>query len=470
MIGVLDVMTTFRVSALLYVLMALTTFAMLHRKVERSLWVWCLAGLLSGGSVWLITLRGVINDAWTYVIAQPMLFSAYLAYGQALRLSMGRGWRYQSLLAVVVVFIAAMVVGFDYRQHWIMAFFVRCANSMALVALTVLAVQLWKGERSKNALLITVGFGLFTSCMILNAGITWYAKGTLQALQVLTINHVMGLMSIFTLLITHMGFLGLALQRIQQINAQLRNAQQQAQRKREHMHALALFDRQRTLAVLADSLGHGIVQPLTSTLLNLGLAMRISQLDGGEVSAAKNLLQAVVDGLQRGTEMVERIQQFLRPQTGTSSCFSLQAVIQDCLDLLRQDIILRGIELQVTLPVAPVRVQAESLALTQALLHVLRNAMQALEQCSIKWIHLTLKEYDLACIEITDSGAGFSAEQLIQAAYGAQQLTDWSVGLGLYMTQAIVADCGGSLKLQNSQTGGASVSILIPTVRDASPS
>ena len=462
----LDIVTTFRISAWLYPLMALATWLMLFRTAKTTVKVWCLAGLLSGVSVFLITLRGVISDVWTYPIAQPMLMAAYLTYAQALRLDVGRAWRWRSMALVVLVYALVIVVGYEYRQHWGMAVLVRCVNSLSLLALTLAAIALGRVERSRNAYIIAAGFGMFTLCMFANALVTWYARGSLQDLQQQLLSHVMGLMSIFTLLITHMGFLGLTLERLQRVNLQLRQVQLHAQQWREHSRALTLLDRQRTLAVLSNSLGHGIIQPLTATRVNLQMAKLMVQSDKGDKAQVQDVLQRVVAGLQRSSVMVEHIRRFLRPVAAQASAFTLQSVIQDAHNLLRQELIYRSIELEVKWPPEPVRVHAESLPLTQALVHVLRNAMQVVKASQSRRITLTLThDRHQGCIEITDSGPGLPPEVLKQKIHGLNPVTDWTAGLGLYMTSGILAECGGLLQLENSETGGARVSLLVPLVR-----
>lgn len=465
MITVLDIVTTFRISAWLYALMALVTWLMLFRSASLAVRTWCLAGVLSAVSVSLISLRGVINDVWTYLIAQPMLLATYLAYAQALRLDIGRGWRWRTLCLVLLVYTMSILAGFEYRQHWAMAVFVRCANSGSLLALTFAAITLARLERSRNTWLIAAGFGLFTASMLTNALITWYGRGSLQNLQQQLLSHVMGLMSIFTLLMTHMGFLGLALERLRRINTQLRQDQLHAQQWREHAQALALLDRQKTLAVLANSLGHGIIQPLTSTRVNLQLAKLLVQSGSADTARISDLLQHVVRGLQRSLAMVEDIRRFLRPASPRASTFSLQSVIQDAHDLLRQELIYRGIDLEVNVQSTPVRVHSEFLPLTQALVHVLRNAMQAVKVSPSRRIKLTLTDTPhQGCIEITDSGPGLPPEVLKQGTQGPYPVTDWSAGLGLYMTRSILSQCGGCLQLENSETGGARVRLIVPRV------
>lgn len=473
MTEVLDLATSFRINAWMYLLMSLTTWLVLRRPDAAAVRAWCWAGALAGVSVWMISLRGAIDDVWSYAVAQPLLLASYLMYAQALRMEVGHGWSWRSLAVVVLLYAGVMAYGFEYRQTWHMAVLVRIANSMALLALTAAAVALVRQERSRNAYFIVAGFGLFTVSMLTNAMLTWFGHSALQALQQWVISHIMGVMSLLTLLMTYMGYLGLALERSQRVNSELRHAQWQSQQWREQARALTLLDRQRTLAVLANSLGHGIVQPLTVTRLNAQLAARMSPSahTPAQVQAVGALLRQAVEGLGRSTAQVERIRSFLRPLPKQAATLTLQTVLSDAHDLLRQELMHRGIELSVQAPTQAVRVHAEVLPLTQALVQVMRNAMNAVQGQPVRRITLTLSASEReACIEVLDTGPGLPDHLLGQSSQGAQLVQDWLGGLGLYMTHGILSQLGGRMALDNPVSGGARVRLNLPLVHTASVS
>ena len=468
MTELLDLATSFKINAWFYLLMSLTTWLVLRRPALWPVRVWCLAGVLAGVSVWLISLRGSIGDVWTYAVAQPMLLASYLTYAQAMRMDIGRAWSWRVLGAVVVAYALVMAYGFEHRHAWGMAVLVRTANSAALVALTVSAVALARHERSRNALFMVLGFALFTASMLTNLAVSWMGRAVLHVMQQGVFNHVMGLVSLLTILMVYMGYLGLALERVQRSNLQLRQAQWQAQQWREQAHALTLLDRQRTLSVLANSLGHDILQPLSASKLNAQLARRMVQAGTVDAGLVAQTLERAVDGLRRSAGLIDRIRHFLRPEPMNPDTVRLQSVVQDARNLLRQELMYRGIELQVAMPVADVCVRAEVLPLTQALLQVLRNAMQAVQGRSRRVISMALQTRgNEACIEVLDSGSGFSSHLLDEPPTGAQPVVDGLGGLGLYMTRGILTQFQGQLSLDNHGAGGARVRLILPLAQPA---
>lgn len=460
MTELLDLATSYRINALFYGLMSLTTWLVLGRPAQWPVRVWCLAGVLAGVSIWLITLRGSIGDVWTYLLAQPLLLASYLTYAQSMRMDVGRPWSWRVLLAVVLAYGLVLAAGFEHRHASGMAVLVRTCNSAALLALTVSALALVRHERSRNALFIVAGFALFTVSMVVNAVLTWWGQAVLHAMQQWVLNHVMGLVSLLTVLMAYMGYLGLALERAQRANLQLRQAQWQAQQWREQAQALTLLDRQRTLAVLANSLGHDILQPLTAARLSAQLSHRMVQTPGVD---AQQVLARTVEGLRQAAALIGRIRSFLRPPPTQPQRLSLQSVLQDVRNLLRQELMYRRIELQLVLPAQDVVVQAQALAVTQALLQVVRNAMQAVQGRPLQRITVSLQALaHEACIEVSDSGPGLP-QALLQSPADTQPVVDWFGGLGLYMTRGILQQFGGSLALDNDGAdGGACVRLMLP--------
>ena len=468
----LDLVTTFRISALLYLLMSLATWLMLGRPAQWAVRAWCLSGALVSVSAMLITLRGTLNDVWTYPVAQSVLLVSYLLYGQALRMEIGQAWSWRALVAVILLYAGAMAWGFEHRQSWAMAVGVRGANSAALLSTLWASVTLARQTRSRNARVMVAGFALFTASMLTNMVMTWWGFSVLNNLQKGVFNHLNGLVSLLTVLMCYVGYLGLMLERAQNTNAHWRQAQWQALQWAQQAQALTLLDRQRTLAVLANSLGHGIVQPLTATRLQAQLAASMANAVQADPQAADaqarrdavaEALQNIIKGLGRSATMVERIRGFLQPLPSEPTQVVLQSVLHDAHDLLRQELMHQGVRMTLVLPSQPVHVHAEVLHRTHALVQVIRNAMKAVQGLPRKSVDLSLSvNQHEACIEVVDSGGGLPLRMIDAMNSSAQPLADQHEGLGLYMTRSILAQFQGRLTLENPASGGGCVRLYLP--------
>lgn len=465
----LDIITVFRVSALLFLLLSVMTWMMLGRpRRGASLW-WCWGGTLVGVSVWLISLRGQISDVWSYSVAQALFLGSFLVLSQSLRMDLKRTWGWPWLLAVVLAYGAVIELGFADKGAQELAVLVRLVNCVGLSILTASAWLLARQERSRNAWFMTLGYGLMTASMVLAAVATVRGQANLQTLQNSLVSHLLGGVAFFTLLLSYLGYWGLALERSLRHNMALRQAQWQSQQWHERSQALTLLDRQHTLGALANSLGHAILQPLTATLLQVQIARRMLQTTSPDVQQVKTSLAQVVQGLRRSADMVEHIRNFLRPKPGAAPAATepLQAVVQDAHDLLRQELMYQGVTLHVSVPSTPLCVHAERLPLTQALVQVLRNAMQAVQGQPRRSVSLVLAASgSQAWIEVSDSGPGFSPDWLAPIQANKLPTTDALAGMGLTMTRGILAQFQGHLSLENMAGAGARVRMTLPLQAD----
>lgn len=460
-----DNATIFRISALLYLLMPFVAWLLLGRPRRGSALVWCTGGLLVGVAATLIALRQYIPTVWSYNLAQPMYLASFLVIAQSFQMDMQRTWRWRWLLMPVLAYAVVITIGFEDKQSQTMAILVRVVNCVGLSVLTASAWTLARRERSRNTVFLAIGYGLMTSAMFVTALATLQGYANLQQLHVNMVSLILGSASLLTLFTSYMGYLGLALERSLRQNMALRQAQWQSQQWRERSQALTLLDRQHTLSVLANSLGHAILQPLTATSLQLQIARRMLQKASPDGQQVKALLSQVVQGLHRSTDMVEHIRNFLRPAQGEScTCtLTLQSVTQDAHDLLRQELMYQGVTLHLVVPSTPVYVQAEHLPLTQALVQVLRNAMQAVQGRDRRSIRLVLaSEGKEAWIEVSDSGPGFAPDALTPGPVNARPGSDALSGMGLAMTRNILTPFEGHLALGNTLEGGARVRMTLP--------
>ena len=461
----LDAGTLFRISGLLYLLMAVMTWMMLGRPRRGPVLLWCLGGVLISASVLLISLRGQWSDAWTYGLAQTAYLGSFGVLAQSLRMDLGRAWRWRWLLAILLVYAAVITFGFDDKRSHILAMGVRMANAVGLSVLTVTALMLARQERSRNGWIMTMGYGLMTAAMLVATLATLEGYAGLQFGHDGTIFLLLGATSLLTLIMTHMGYLGLALERSLRRNMALRQSQWQSQQWRERSQALALHDRQRTLAVLANSLGHAILQPLTATLLQLQIARRLLHTAQPDAAQVQQSLAHVLQGLRHSADLVKHIRNFLRPSMSaqTDETLSLQTVMQDAHDLLRQELMYQGVVLRVNAASSPVHVRAQRLPLTQALVQVLRNAMQAVRGQPRRVVEMQLQsEGTQTWIEVRDSGPGFARQGQVAHAWDHTPVADALTGLGLEMTRDILSQFEGELTLQNAPTGGAQVRLILP--------
>lgn len=96
-------------------------------------------------------------------------------------------------------------------------------------------------------------------------------------------------------------------------------------------------------------------------------------------------------------------------------------------------------------------VQADHHGLLQAFLNLARNSVRALEGCPVRQMRVSTNvERDLVVVRFRDSGPGVAnPEELFKPFHRGAQ----SVGLGLYISRAILRSHGGGLRYEREESG-----------------
>jgi signal transduction histidine kinase len=99
--------------------------------------------------------------------------------------------------------------------------------------------------------------------------------------------------------------------------------------------------------------------------------------------------------------------------------------------------------------------------LYRAFLNILLNAVQAMVDGGTIGIKIRYTPQG-ADIEIKDSGAGLSEEQLAKAFKPFFTTKEKGSGLGLAIVKNIIEAHGGTIRMVNADAGGTSVKITLP--------
>ena len=111
------------------------------------------------------------------------------------------------------------------------------------------------------------------------------------------------------------------------------------------------------------------------------------------------------------------------------------------------------------------RVMADPVRLTQALLNVLINAIQAVEKKGRVEVSAAVADGQV-CVAVSDNGPGIPPDKLASVFDPYFTTKSEGSGLGLWIAQQIVTAHGGSLEAQNRPSGGAVVTMRLPMKRE----
>jgi len=220
-------------------------------------------------------------------------------------------------------------------------------------------------------------------------------------------------------------------------------------------------DRLRAIGRTVAGIAHEIRNPLNGIRLSMQLLAK--KLKRGSVHSED--LGLVIAEVDRMDALLTDLLAFRETKKVALSEQNLLSVIEKCVHLVQPQEGTRKIRVHVEPEDADLRVRIDSQRLTQALMNLLLNAVEATEQYGD--IEVTVHaENGAIAIEVHDSGPGLTEEQqkhLFEAFYTTKPD---GTGLGLAVSREFVEEMGGKLTYKNSSPG-ATFLLELPAVVNA---
>lgn len=216
---------------------------------------------------------------------------------------------------------------------------------------------------------------------------------------------------------------------------------------------------------LLARLAHEIRNPLSSLGIHFQLLEEDLAGDAPEKRAQMTPRLEIIRGeLHRLESIVDNFLRLTSPSELDLEPVDLRKVASHVCELLRPEAATRGMDIRVTLPEALPTLHADAVRLTQALMNLVINAMQAVERNGCIDVVLAV-DGDFLSVVVHDTGPGLPPEKMaaIFDPYFTTKV-DGS-GLGLWIAQQIVTAHGGTLKARNAPEGGAVFTMLLPLRR-----
>ena len=139
--------------------------------------------------------------------------------------------------------------------------------------------------------------------------------------------------------------------------------------------------------------------------------------------------------------------------------------MQDVKALLQHDIRIQKIQFEWDLDDAPCWVVGDKVQLSQIILNVYRNALQALVQSQVRTIYVSVDlQGQRAVVSVRDTGLGLPESIKLRVGEPFVTSKPEGLGVGLSISKAIAERHGGSLTIANAWDGGALVELNLPAV------
>ncbi len=160
---------------------------------------------------------------------------------------------------------------------------------------------------------------------------------------------------------------------------------------------------------------------------------------------------------------VEDYRQFTRIGKPSPGSIPLKAFMDHLTDLFREDLHKRGISLSVNIP-ENAMLYADQVQAEQAVINILRNALDALENTSQGEIRIDYSsDARFDCISISDNGPGIPPEELREVFVPFFTTKKTGSGIGLSLTRQILHGHGGTIDLTSVVNEGTRCTLFFPS-------
>ena len=211
-------------------------------------------------------------------------------------------------------------------------------------------------------------------------------------------------------------------------------------------------ERLTTLGLLAAEIAHEIRNPLTVITLLLDTL----DLNFPEGDARAQDLAVIREKLGHLGEIVERVLGFSKSGTALQARWSLDAIIEETLRLLRLKLEQSKISLQLSPPARPLKVDAHKGQLQQVLLNLVLNAVHAMPHGGRLDIELHEEKREnvhVAVVTVRDTGPGVPPALRARIFESFLTARHDGTGLGLAICKRILRDHRGDIELVETPVG-----------------
>jgi signal transduction histidine kinase len=240
------------------------------------------------------------------------------------------------------------------------------------------------------------------------------------------------------------------------------HAEEEVQELREK---LAHAGRVTMLGQLASAIAHELSQPLSAIQHNVETAQILLARDRIDMEMLREIIDDVLRDDRRAAEVLQRLRTWLKQGHINMEGVRLDELAQDVLKLVRDDATTKRVAIDCVVPHSLPAVHADRIHLSQVLLNLIINAMEAVATGAESQRRVSIEAHvcsDGRCeVSVTDNGPGIPADQLERIFEPFVTAKTNGMGIGLSISRSIVEAHGGKLWAEN-RARGATFHFTVP--------
>lgn len=237
------------------------------------------------------------------------------------------------------------------------------------------------------------------------------------------------------------------------------------QELREKQEQLVQAGKLATLGELTTGIAHELNNPLNNIGLFIGNVIDLIELGKADAQPMLHELHSAMQQVRKATEIISHLRTFGRAASVSREPVMINQVIQDAILLMREQLRLRQIKVELQFPPEDIVVIGNAIQLEQVFINLLTNARDAMADVAHKVITITCKiNDDMVDLTVCDTGPGIpeGLEQRIFDPFFTTKEVGAGTGLGLSITYGIIKEHEGTIAVENRPGQGALFLIQLP--------
>lgn len=271
--------------------------------------------------------------------------------------------------------------------------------------------------------------------------------------------------------------------RLQKMNEELRVYSQQMEAlAQERANQLVQADRMVTLGTMAAGIAHEINNPLTVVQGNIKLFKQLWQKELQPLvireeqqrkvlfpnKTITDMLQSLESGAVRMRNIIDGMRKFSHGKGGEIEPIDLAACVRDALEICLPKT-KHHVEMKTDLAESPFPVKGNPVQITQVLVNLISNAVDALAGNTQAEITIRIRpEARKVLLQVQDNGPGIepgNLEKLWSPFYTTKPIGK-GTGLGLFICHTIAEEHGGHIRVESAVGQGTTFTLELPCQED----
>lgn len=220
------------------------------------------------------------------------------------------------------------------------------------------------------------------------------------------------------------------------------------------------------LGKLAGEIAHEINNPLSGLIMATQMLIEDCSIGRIDMKELRKELQGIESDAKRCKGFIEKVLNFSRMIPEERRILNVNDTVEEALMLVRRQAKVANISIAREYTSADLSVWGNSNSIQQVIINIVNNSCDALSPAGgsigIRTYGINQKHKRLAVIEINDTGPGIP-EGIMGRLFDSFFTTrEKGTGLGLSVSKRIIEEHGGTIRVSNRETGGASFVITLP--------